>query len=158
MTVRPVWRCPKCGLNQFVTVSGKCRRCGFDPPAWVPEPKPEPEPAPVVAPVSLGRRFAQIRVRLGFSQRQLAAKMNVPRTYISKIENEVSSPTITSLEKAAEAMGINPAAFVESDELIAWAYVAHGLDRKGRDGILRWCEERATVCAADSPARAASTP
>jgi hypothetical protein len=34
-----------------------------------------------------------LRVRAGLSQRQLALRMSVPRTYVSKIENEKACPT-----------------------------------------------------------------
>ncbi|PYY02053.1 MAG: transcriptional regulator, partial [Acidobacteria bacterium] len=34
-----------------------------------------------------------LRRRSGLSQRQLAGRMQVPRTYVSKIENEKATPT-----------------------------------------------------------------
>jgi transcriptional regulator with XRE-family HTH domain len=40
------------------------------------------------------------------SQRQLAARMSVPRTYVSKIENQKACPTLSSLERLARALGI----------------------------------------------------
>jgi transcriptional regulator with XRE-family HTH domain len=40
------------------------------------------------------------------SQRQLAGRMEVPRTYISKIENGKAIPTLRSLERLAEALGV----------------------------------------------------
>ncbi len=39
------------------------------------------------------------------SQRQLAGRMSVPRTYISKIENAKAMPTLSSLERLANALG-----------------------------------------------------
>lgn len=47
-----------------------------------------------------------IRRRNGWSQRQLAIQMGVPRTYVSKIENDKVSPTMFSLERIAEALGV----------------------------------------------------
>ena len=41
------------------------------------------------------------------SQRQLAGRMEVPRTYISKIENGKAIPTLSSLERLAAALGVN---------------------------------------------------
>jgi len=41
------------------------------------------------------------------SQRQLAERMNVPRTYVSKIENEKAMPTLSSLERLAIALQVN---------------------------------------------------
>jgi transcriptional regulator with XRE-family HTH domain len=47
-----------------------------------------------------------LRHRGGMSQRQLAARMNVPRTYVSKIENEKATPTLSSLERLARALEV----------------------------------------------------
>ncbi len=45
-----------------------------------------------------------IRHARGLSQRQLAARMEVPRTYISKIENGKAMPTLSSLARLAAAL------------------------------------------------------
>ena len=42
----------------------------------------------------------------GLSQRQLAGRMAVPRTYVSKIENEKATPTLSSLERLARALEV----------------------------------------------------
>ena len=47
------------------------------------------------------------------SQRQLAGRMQVPRTYISKIENAKAVPTLSSLERLAEALGADIAELVQ---------------------------------------------
>ncbi len=47
-----------------------------------------------------------MRLRNGLSQRQLAGRMSVPRTYVSKIENEKATPTLSSLERLARALEV----------------------------------------------------
>ena len=47
-----------------------------------------------------------LRTRAGLSQRQLALRMNVPRTYVSKIENEKACPTLSSLQRLADALNV----------------------------------------------------
>lgn len=47
-----------------------------------------------------------LRLRSGLSQRQLALRMSVPRTYVSKIENEKACPTLGSLERLAGALRV----------------------------------------------------
>jgi transcriptional regulator with XRE-family HTH domain len=47
-----------------------------------------------------------LRLRSGLSQRQLALRMSVPRTYVSKIENEKATPTLSSLERLAKALEV----------------------------------------------------
>lgn len=53
------------------------------------------------------------RQRRGLSQRQLAERMHVPRTYVSKIENDKATPTLTSLERMATAMETSVARLLE---------------------------------------------
>jgi transcriptional regulator with XRE-family HTH domain len=47
-----------------------------------------------------------LRQRNGLSQRQLAIRMQVPRTYVSKIENEKATPTLSSLGRLAQALEV----------------------------------------------------
>jgi transcriptional regulator with XRE-family HTH domain len=47
-----------------------------------------------------------LRLRSGMSQRLLAQRMGVPRTYVSKIENEKACPTLSSLERLATALRV----------------------------------------------------
>ena len=74
-------------------------------------------PAPEVLPVSinsngrghlnLAHSIRSLRLRNGLSQRQLALRMSVPRTYVSKIENEKATPTLSSLERLAKALEVS---------------------------------------------------
>ena len=48
-----------------------------------------------------------LRQKSGLSQRQLALRMRVPRTYVSKIENEKATPTLSSLERLADALHVS---------------------------------------------------
>jgi transcriptional regulator with XRE-family HTH domain len=48
----------------------------------------------------------EIRRARHLSQRQLAGRMQVPRTYISKIENGKAIPTLGSLERLAMALDV----------------------------------------------------
>jgi transcriptional regulator with XRE-family HTH domain len=65
-------------------------------------------------PVSSGRSEVQVaiairnlRQRSGLSQRQLALRMGVPRTYVSKIENQKATPTLSSLSRLADALMVS---------------------------------------------------
>jgi|ERR1700722_12791840 transcriptional regulator with XRE-family HTH domain len=109
---REVVRCDRCLLVQFRTTNNACRRCHGS----LDEDEPElvaPTPLPVMMPVN-GRRghlnlassIRSMRLRNGLSQRQLALRMSVPRTYVSKIENEKATPTLSSLERLARALEV----------------------------------------------------
>jgi transcriptional regulator with XRE-family HTH domain len=110
---REVVRCDHCLLVQFRTINNSCRRCK----ASLDE-EPEPEPVIVAQPVmmpmpgtghghlNLATSIRSLRLRNGLSQRQLAGRMAVPRTYVSKIENEKATPTLSSLERLARALEV----------------------------------------------------
>jgi transcriptional regulator with XRE-family HTH domain len=111
---REVVRCDHCLLVQFRTTNNLCRRCH----ASLDEDAPEvaaSAPEPVAAPVqgnghghlNLATSIRSLRLRNGLSQRQLAARMAVPRTYVSKIENEKATPTLSSLERLARALEVS---------------------------------------------------
>lgn len=56
--------------------------------------------------MNLAASIRSLRLRNGLSQRQLAMRMAVPRTYVSKIENEKATPTLSSLERLARALEV----------------------------------------------------
>lgn len=74
-----------------------------------------------------------LRQRTGLSQRQLALRMQVPRTYVSKIENEKATPTLSSLARLAKALEVSVPELLESscrsrqrqvEELLADEFIA----------------------------------
>jgi transcriptional regulator with XRE-family HTH domain len=104
---REVLRCERCQLVQFRSHTGNCRRCHK---ALEPEELPLPaihlHTSAPAAPQELdvARAVRSLRHARSLSQRQLAARMSVPRTYISKIENGKAMPTLSSLERLANAL------------------------------------------------------
>jgi len=110
---REVIRCDHCLLVQFRTTNNLCRRCHLS----LDEDESElvaPTPVPAVLPINgnghghlnLANSIRSLRLRNGLSQRQLAGRMSVPRTYVSKIENEKATPTLSSLERLARALEV----------------------------------------------------
>jgi transcriptional regulator with XRE-family HTH domain len=112
---REVVRCTfiDCKLVQFRTANALCRRCHR--PLDIEEPqRPGPIPVdyhPIEPSAEAGLKVAgqvkEIRRARHLSQRQLAGRMQVPRTYISKIENGKAIPTLSSLERLATALGVD---------------------------------------------------
>ncbi len=109
---REVVRCDHCHLVQFRTTNNLCRRCRTSLDEDVPEPVIEAPPAPP-EPASEKHSHLQVaasirllRQKSGLSQRQLAVRMQVPRTYVSKIENEKAMPTLSSLQRLATALQV----------------------------------------------------
>ncbi len=111
---REVVRCDRCLLVQFRTTNNLCRRCHLsldeeEPEVAVPVAEVLPIHAHGAAPghLNLAYSIRSLRLRSGLSQRQLALRMSVPRTYVSKIENEKATPTLSSLERLARALEVN---------------------------------------------------
>ena len=136
---REVVRCDHCHLVQFRTINNLCRKCRTS----LDEDEPEPilaQPIPVMEPESSSRSEVQVaiairslRQRSGLSQRQLALRMGVPRTYVSKIENEKATPTRSSLSRLAEALMVSvpellnactPSRESEINELLSDPFIA----------------------------------
>jgi transcriptional regulator with XRE-family HTH domain len=115
---REVLRCDHCKLVQFRTSTEACRRCRK---SLLPEqPKPQavialvPEPAPKSGPgdIQVASAVRDLRHVRNLSQRQLAGRMGVPRTYISKIENGKAMPTLSSLDRLARALQVDISALL----------------------------------------------
>lgn len=56
--------------------------------------------------IAFGRRVADLRKLAGYSQEQFAFKCDVDRTYIGTIERGEKSPTLNTIAKIANALGI----------------------------------------------------
>jgi transcriptional regulator with XRE-family HTH domain len=113
---REVVRCDHCLLVQFRTINSLCRRCHLsldedeaEIAAMVSPPANPPEvmPSNGRGHLNLAHSIRSLRLRNGMSQRQLAMRMAVPRTYVSKIENEKATPTLSSLERLARALEVS---------------------------------------------------
>jgi transcriptional regulator with XRE-family HTH domain len=117
---REVIRCRICGLVQYRTRVGNCRRC-----LRLQTPKiefliPPPElrgllrydrqlferwPNRVVV-ENIGQRIRQLRESRGMTQRQLLVRSRVSQSLLSRIENGQITPSLGTLEKISEAIGI----------------------------------------------------
>jgi transcriptional regulator with XRE-family HTH domain len=112
---REVVRCTfaGCKLVQFRPSNSCCVRChrplDFEAPlrpgpVAVDDPPLDPS---AEAGLHVAGQVKEIRHARHLSQRQLAGRMQVPRTYISKIENGKAIPTLSSLERLAAALGVD---------------------------------------------------
>lgn len=110
---REVLRCDSCSLVQFRTSNSLCRRC--HKPLEIDEPEPLAPQLVTAASqaaeepdgINVARAVREVRHGRNLSQRQLAGRMQVPRTYISKIENGKAVPTLSSMERLARALEVD---------------------------------------------------
>src|SRR5208282_5448915 len=127
---REVIRCKTCGLVQYRTRTGNCRRCVRALPQrmeyLIPQEVPqEQEAAEVLTPKfpnqetveNIGQRIRQLRESRTMTQSQLQARSKVSRSYLSRIESGQMTPSLGTLEKISEALnvGLNRFFIPESD-------------------------------------------
>jgi len=109
---REVVRCDHCHLVQFRTNNNNCRKCRTsldnepEPVVAAPEVAPAVDSNSSLPQIQIALAIRSLRRRSGLSQRQLAGRMQVPRTYVSKIENEKATPTLSSLARLATALEV----------------------------------------------------
>jgi transcriptional regulator with XRE-family HTH domain len=121
---RDVIRCQLCGLVQYRTRTGFCRRClRLLPPILavaLPAPEPPLEEAqeqqgaswPNLQTVErIGDRVRQLREWRGMTQSQLQSQSKVSRSYLSRIESGQMTPSLGTLEKISEALGVGLSRF-----------------------------------------------
>jgi len=114
---REVLRCDHCTLVQFRTANSRCRRCHECLEVELPDPEPAalalvPTPPEKQGGLQVAAAVRDLRHVRNLSQRQLAARMGVPRTYISKIENGKAMPTLSSLDRLARALRVDIASLL----------------------------------------------
>jgi len=117
---REVIRCGVCGLVQYRTRTDNCRRCLRLLPPKVTFVIPTPSPEGTASADSkladdwpnqdtvenIGQRIRQLRESRGMTQSQLQGRSRVSRSYLSRIESGQMTPSLGTLEKIAEALGV----------------------------------------------------
>lgn len=104
---------------QYRTKTDNCRRCVRLLPSRVTFVIPTPSPQEAARETqagedwpnretveNIGQRIRQLRESRGMTQSQLQAKSRVSRSYLSRIESGQMTPSLGTLEKIAEALGV----------------------------------------------------
>src|SRR6266516_7129590 len=127
---REVIRCKTCGLVQYRTRTGNCRRCVRALPQrlefLIPEAPPLEEQGEEAVSdkfanqktvENIGQRIRQLRESRSMTQSQLQSRSKVSRSYLSRIESGQMTPSLGTLEKISEALnvGLNRFFIPESD-------------------------------------------
>jgi transcriptional regulator with XRE-family HTH domain len=117
---RDVIRCITCGMVQYRTRTGNCRRCLhlLTPKVEYLIPPPEVQELPgddrqLFKSLSnretvenIGQCIRRVRESRGMTQSELQTHSRVSRSYLSRIESAQMTPSIGTLEKISEALGI----------------------------------------------------
>ena len=138
---REVLRCCRCLLVQFRTIQDRCRRCASPLPSldFMPAGKLiviEPTKARFISrstngstservhhpsgnaarQFDLGPKLKKLRKQLGLTQKEIAVKAKIPRTYISRIENARLLPGPAVLHRIAGALAVGVADLLASED------------------------------------------
>lgn len=145
---REVVRCETCRIVQFK--GERCRKCKrlfvevfiteLSPP--VPPSVQRRSPATIIstAKIDIGYACWLLRKAKELSQPELGRRMGIPRTYISKVENHKTLPTIPQLQRLANALEVPVIAMI----LIATAPRHDGDEHEATD------HDSATDCSSTS--------
>ena len=74
--------------------------------------------------MEIGSKIKRLRVRLGLTQEELAARTELTKGFISQLERDITSPSIATLMDILEALGTNVSEFFsdrEDDALAVYA-------------------------------------
>ena len=63
--------------------------------------------------IKFGKKVREERIRLGWSQEELASKAGVHRTYIGMIERAEKNITLENIEKIVKALGMKISHFFD---------------------------------------------
>lgn len=65
--------------------------------------------------LKIGKKVRLERVRLGWTQEELAEKLEMSASFVSQIERGVRSVSIETLESLGQVLGVNSADFLQKD-------------------------------------------
>lgn len=83
----------------------------------------------------IGRRIKKVREEQHLTLKNVEAKAGISATHISEIERGKTSPTIGALIRIADALGKDPAYFIEEEELYDTSFVA--LEERKHESLKR---------------------
>lgn len=66
--------------------------------------------------MNFGEKIKDIRLAQNLTQEELAQRCELTKGFISQVENNLASPSITSFIDIVEALGLTPAEFFSEDE------------------------------------------
>lgn len=81
----------------------------------------------------IGKKIRELRLRLGLTQEELAARTELTKGFISQLENDVTSPSIATLMDILEALGTDISSFFTEQKETRVVYTAEEMFEKEND-------------------------
>lgn len=89
--------------------------------------------------MDIGPKIREYRLQRGLTQEELASRCELTKGYISQLENDVSSPSITTLIDILNVLGITPQQFFaeQKEEKVVFTK-ADFFESANGDGTITW--------------------
>ena len=80
--------------------------------------------------MKIGARVKDLRVHQRITLNELAKKTGLTTSFLSQLERDIASPSVSSLEKIAEALNTKIGYFFEREEGKELIFIKKGMDKK----------------------------
>ncbi len=89
--------------------------------------------------MDIGKRIKQLRMKNGLTLEELASRSELSKGFLSQLERNLTSPSITTLEDITEVLGISLADFFkdDKDERVVFKKSDYYIDMKD-DATITW--------------------
>ena len=89
--------------------------------------------------IDIGSRIRQLRIKNGLTLQELASRTELTKGYLSQLENNLTTPSLTTLEDICEALGTNMSRFFaqEEEEKVVFTPEDAFVDEQG-DKVIHW--------------------
>ncbi len=89
--------------------------------------------------MDIGNRIKSLRNKMGLTLEELASRTELTKGFLSQLERNLTSPSITTLQDIAEALGVNLEQFFkeEKNEKIVFTKDDYFIDEK-EDSTINW--------------------
>lgn len=89
--------------------------------------------------MDIGKRIRALRTKNGLTLEELASRSELTKGFLSQLENNLTSPSISTLEDITEVLGVSLEDFFkeEKDEQIKFSQDDYFVDEKD-DSIITW--------------------
>lgn len=89
--------------------------------------------------MEIGTKIKRLRLQLNLSQAELADRCELTKGYISQLENDLTSPSISALMDILSALGTDLAEFFKKDDDTRVVFTADDFIEKHENGMkLKW--------------------
>lgn len=89
--------------------------------------------------MEIGKRLKQLRTKNGLTLEELASRSELTKGFLSQLENDLTSPSIATLNDIVEALGTNLSVFFkeESAEQVVFTADDYFIDER-EDSTIHW--------------------